>query len=61
MLRVLRAAGVALLGWVVGAAGAWAQVPQPPEIAARAYLLIDVTAQQVLAEMDADKPVEPAS
>ena len=61
MLRVLRAACVALLGWVVGAAGAWAQVPQPPEIAARAYLLIDVTAQQVLAEMDADKPVEPAS
>jgi len=38
-----------------------AQAPQPPEIAARAYLLIDVTAQQVLAEMDADKPVEPAS
>ena len=40
---------------------AWAQAPQPPEIAARAYLLIDVTAQQVLAEMDADKSVEPAS
>lgn len=39
----------------------WAQAPQPPEIAARAYLLIDVTAQQVLAELDADKPVEPAS
>ncbi|MEY4363269.1 MAG: hypothetical protein RLZZ24_621 [Pseudomonadota bacterium] len=37
------------------------QVPQPPEIAARSYLLIDVTAQQVLAELDADKPVEPAS
>ena len=42
-------------------APAWAQTPQPPEIAARAYLLIDVTAQQVLAELDADKPVEPAS
>ncbi len=38
-----------------------AQVPQPPEIAARAYLLVDVTAGQVLAAKDADKPVEPAS
>jgi len=37
------------------------QVLQPPEIAARAYLLIDLTAQQVLAELDADKPIEPAS
>ena len=38
-----------------------AQVPTPPEIAARSYLLIDVSAQQVLAEREADKPVEPAS
>jgi D-alanyl-D-alanine carboxypeptidase (penicillin-binding protein 5/6) len=33
----------------------------PPEIAARAYLLLDVTANQTLAAKDADKPVEPAS
>jgi D-alanyl-D-alanine carboxypeptidase (penicillin-binding protein 5/6) len=26
-------------------------MPQPPEIAARAYLLLDVTANQVLAEL----------
>ena len=39
----------------------WAQTPALPEVAARAYLLIDVTAQQVLAEREADKPVEPAS
>jgi len=38
-----------------------AQMPQPPEIAARAYLLLDVTSGQVLAAKDADKPVEPAS
>jgi D-alanyl-D-alanine carboxypeptidase (penicillin-binding protein 5/6) len=38
-----------------------AQVPQPPEIAARAYLLVDLTAQQTLAELDADKPIEQAS
>ena len=36
-------------------------MPQPPEIAARAYLLLDLTANQVLAELDADKPIEPAS
>jgi D-alanyl-D-alanine carboxypeptidase (penicillin-binding protein 5/6) len=40
---------------------AWAQVPQPPEVAARAYLLLDATANQVLAQKDADSPVEPAS
>ncbi len=45
--------------WMVW--GAQAQMPQPPEVAARAYLLIDVTANQVLAAKDADMPVEPAS
>ncbi|MEY2952910.1 MAG: hypothetical protein RLZZ401_997 [Pseudomonadota bacterium] len=43
------------------ACSALAQVPQPPEIAARAYLLVDVTANQVLAEKDSNTPVEPAS
>ena len=38
-----------------------AQMPQPPEIAAKAYLLIDVTANQVLAAKNSDMPVEPAS
>jgi D-alanyl-D-alanine carboxypeptidase (penicillin-binding protein 5/6) len=49
---------------VVGAAcvPAAAQVmPQPPEIAARSYLLIDVTANQILTAKDIDTPVEPAS
>ncbi len=46
---------------VVAAFSVSAQAPQPPEIAARAYLLLDVTAGQVLAAKDADKPVEPAS
>ena len=35
--------------------------PQPPEIAAHAYLLMDVTAQQVLAQSNADQAIEPAS
>ncbi len=38
-----------------------AQVPAPPEIAARSYLLLDVTAGQTLAEKDVDSPVEQAS
>ncbi|MEG0227065.1 MAG: D-alanyl-D-alanine carboxypeptidase family protein, partial [Comamonas sp.] len=35
--------------------------PQPPEIAARNYLLIDVTANQVLGAKDIDVPIEQAS
>jgi D-alanyl-D-alanine carboxypeptidase (penicillin-binding protein 5/6) len=38
-----------------------AQTPQPPEIAARQYLLIDLTSHQVLAERDADAQSDPAS
>lgn len=38
-----------------------AQVPQPPEVAARSYLLMDVSANQILASRDIDSPVEPAS
>ncbi len=34
---------------------------QPLEIAARSYLLVDITANQVLAGKDVDTPVEPAS
>jgi serine-type D-Ala-D-Ala carboxypeptidase (penicillin-binding protein 5/6) len=36
-------------------------MPQPPEIAARSYLLLDITANQILAAKDIDMPVEPAS
>jgi D-alanyl-D-alanine carboxypeptidase (penicillin-binding protein 5/6) len=38
-----------------------AQVPQPPEIAARQYLLLDLASGQVLAEREADVPADPAS
>lgn len=57
-LRVL----CALLGGLFSAASV-AQVPlvAPPEVAARAYVLVDLTAQQVLAEKDMNLPVEPAS
>ena len=38
-----------------------APTPQVPDIAARSYLLLDVTANQILAAKDIDSPVEPAS
>jgi D-alanyl-D-alanine carboxypeptidase (penicillin-binding protein 5/6) len=38
-----------------------AQSLQPPEIAARSYLLLDVTASQTLVAKEADKPVEPGA
>lgn len=40
---------------------ALAQMPAPPEVAARAYLLLDATSGQVLASKDPDQAVEPAS
>ena len=49
---------VLALGAVLPAA---AQLPQPPEIAAHGYLLLDMTTNQVLAERDADTRFEPAS
>ena len=53
--------GSALLLVSVFSAPAFAQAPQVPEIAARSYLLLDVTANQILAAKDIDSPVEPAS
>jgi D-alanyl-D-alanine carboxypeptidase (penicillin-binding protein 5/6) len=61
MTRFLRTTFIGFLMGLIGVFQAQAQVPQPPEIAARAYLLVDLTAQQTLAELDADKPIEPAS
>ena len=46
--------------WVV-APLAQAQAPEVPVIAARSYLLLDVTANQILAAKDIDTAIEPAS
>jgi D-alanyl-D-alanine carboxypeptidase (penicillin-binding protein 5/6) len=54
-LSVLAFVAMPLQGHAQGAA------PEPPEVAARAYLLLDVTANQILASRDIDMPVEPAS
>lgn len=60
-----------LVGWMVALSGlaalsigaplAHAQAPQVPEVAARQYILMDVTTGQLLAERDADTPSDPAS
>jgi serine-type D-Ala-D-Ala carboxypeptidase (penicillin-binding protein 5/6) len=59
MNRFVQALAAPLLALLCFAAAA--QTPQPPEIAARSYLLVDVTANQALAGRDVDSPVEPAS
>jgi hypothetical protein len=40
MTRILRTTCIGLLMGLIGVFQAQAQVPQPPEIAARAYLLV---------------------
>ena len=54
--KILASGLLAALTW-----NAQAQMPQPPELAAKAYLLMDITANQVLAAKDPDMTVEPAS
>ena len=38
-----------------------AQVAQPPEVAAKSYIVVDLTTNQTLAERNADAPADPAS
>ena len=40
---------------------AQAQMPAAPEVAAKSYLLLDVTANQILSAKNVDSPIEPAS
>jgi len=42
-------------------ASAYAQMPTPPEVAAKSYILLDLTTGQTLAEREADAPADPAS
>jgi D-alanyl-D-alanine carboxypeptidase (penicillin-binding protein 5/6) len=52
---------LALLGLAAASLAAPCQSLPAPEIAARNYLLVDMNANQVLAEREADAPVDPAS
>jgi D-alanyl-D-alanine carboxypeptidase (penicillin-binding protein 5/6) len=49
------------LGLALSAASAFAQMPSPPEVAAKSYILLDLTTGQTLAEREADAPSDPAS
>jgi D-alanyl-D-alanine carboxypeptidase (penicillin-binding protein 5/6) len=46
---------------LVFAASASAQAPQPPEVAAKSFLVLDLTTNQTLAEREADASADPAS
>ncbi|MFN3376017.1 MAG: D-alanyl-D-alanine carboxypeptidase family protein [Burkholderiaceae bacterium] len=61
ILSTLRTLALALVIAPLPMLASAQQSPQPPEIAARNYLLLDVTAGQVLAAKDVDAPVEQAS
>ncbi|MDP3082080.1 MAG: D-alanyl-D-alanine carboxypeptidase family protein [Rubrivivax sp.] len=52
---------IALLLALTSVFPAFAQAPQPPEVAARQYILLDLSSQQVLAEREADAQADPAS
>lgn len=56
-MRILLALAV-LIGLALPAR---AQLPQPPEIAARQYILVDLGSNQVLAAREADAQADPAS
>jgi D-alanyl-D-alanine carboxypeptidase (penicillin-binding protein 5/6) len=54
----------ALAAFVLSAAvapTAFAQAPQPPEVAAKSFIVLDLTSNQTLAEREADTPADPAS
>jgi D-alanyl-D-alanine carboxypeptidase (penicillin-binding protein 5/6) len=46
---------------LVVSCAALAQAPQPPEVAAKSYIVLDLTTRQTLAERDADASADPAS
>ena len=52
---------LSLILCAVFATTAFAQAPQPPEVAAKSFLVLDLTSNQVLAERDADASADPAS
>jgi D-alanyl-D-alanine carboxypeptidase (penicillin-binding protein 5/6) len=58
MMKRLFSTLLVLSMFVAGSAGAQ---PVPPEIAAKSYVLLDMTSNQILAQREADTSVDPAS
>ncbi|MBH1965418.1 MAG: D-alanyl-D-alanine carboxypeptidase [Comamonadaceae bacterium] len=54
-------AALTLSALTFAAAAQSSQLPQPPEVAAKSWLVMDVSAGQILGSKDIDSPVEPAS
>ena len=50
-----------VFSFAFAASSAFAQAPQPPEVAAKSFLVLDLTSNQTLAERDADASADPAS
>jgi D-alanyl-D-alanine carboxypeptidase (penicillin-binding protein 5/6) len=61
MNRFIKPLAICALATASFFAAAQTSIPQPPEVAAKAWLLLDVTSGQVLTSKDIDAPVEPAS
>lgn len=60
-IRVTLAAMVLSIGLVAPAHAAQALVPQPPQLGASAYILMDALTGKVIAELNADQVLPPAS
>ena len=50
-----------VLSFAFAAPAAFSQALQPPEVAAKSFLVLDLTSNQTLAEREADAPADPAS
>ena len=50
-----------LIPFLAFAPASFGQAPQPPEVAAKSFLVLDLTSNQTLAERDADASADPAS
>jgi D-alanyl-D-alanine carboxypeptidase (penicillin-binding protein 5/6) len=50
-----------LVLFLAATTAAFGQAPQPPEVAAKSFLVLDLTSNQTLAERDADASADPAS
>ena len=60
-IRLTLAAIVLSIGLVAPAHAAQALVPQPPQLGASAYILMDALTGKVIAELNADQVLPPAS
>src|SRR5450631_2843480 len=61
MKRLLSLGLMPLTLFLLVATAAFGQAPLPPEVAAKSFLVLDLTSNQTLAEREADTPADPAS